>query len=103
MLIILPLFQQLSSLEQKELLAELVEALFKNGRRYNLLNSAILETFKFIKDENVKSLIAYLMENHWAKLKTIKYTNMFEQMKEKYDHNRDQQVAIAAYYQRIRL
>ena len=77
---------------QKELLAELVEALFKNGRRYNLLNSAILETFKYIKDENIKSLIHYLIDNHWAKLKLIKYSNLFEQMKEKHDQNRAHQV-----------
>ena len=79
---------------QKELLSELVEALFKNGRRYNLLNSAILETFKFIKDENIKSLIHYLIENHWSKLKLIKYSNLFEQMKEKHDQNRAQQVRL---------
>jgi len=80
-----------SHLIKKELLAELVEALFKNGRRYNLLNSAILETFKYIKDENIKSLIHYLIDNHWAKLKLIKYSNLFEQMKEKHDQNRAHQ------------
>ena len=77
---------------QRDLLAELVEALFKNGRRYNLLNSAILECFKYIKDENIKTLINYVMENYWNKLKLIKYTNLFEQMKEKYDTNTAEQV-----------
>ena len=77
---------------KRDLLAELVEALFKNGRRYNLLNSAILECFKYIKDENIKTLINYVMENYWNKLKLIKYTNLFDQMKEKYDANTAEQV-----------
>jgi len=76
---------------KRDLLAELVEALFKNGRRYNLLNSAILECFKYIKDENIKTLINYVMENYWNKLKLIKYTNLFDQMKEKYDANTAEQ------------
>ena len=38
------------------------------------------------------------MENYWNKLKLIKYTNLFEQMKEKYDANTAEQV----WYQNIR-
>lgn len=88
---------------KRDLLAELVEALFKNGRRYNLLNSAILECFKYIKDENIKTLINYVMENYWNKLKLIKYTNLFDQMKEKYDANTAEQVCkqnigLGSYY-----
>ena len=32
------------------------------------------------------------MENYWNKLKLIKYTNLFDQMKEKYDANTAEQV-----------
>ena len=32
------------------------------------------------------------MENYWNKLKLIKYTNLFDQMKEKYDSNTAEQV-----------
>ena len=70
-----------------------MKALAANGQRYNLLNSAILECFKYIKDENIKSLVNSIVENHWSTVKTIKYTNLFDQMKEKYDQNMAEQVS----------
>ena len=38
------------------------------------------------------------MENYWNKLKLIKYTNLFDQMKEKYDSNTAEQVLKKIVY-----
>jgi len=90
-----------------------VKALGQNGQRYNLLNSAILECFKYIKDENIKSLVNNVIDNYWTNnsattvansttttgnnsnnitVSNIKYSNLFNQMKEKYDLNMQEQV-----------
>jgi len=57
-----------------------------------LLNSAVLELFKHIKDENTKSLIIYIIDRYWEKLQNIKYTPIFDQIKEKYDQNQYEKV-----------
>ena len=90
-----------------------MKALGQNGQRYNLLNSAILECFKYIKDENIKSLVNNVIDNYWTNnsattvansttttgnnsnnitVSNIKYSNLFNQMKEKYDLNMQEQV-----------
>ena len=81
------------------MLGELVKALSRNGQRYNLLNSAILECFKYIKDENVKSLVNNVIDNYWTTngaVKNIKYSNLFTQIKEKYDQNMAEQVSLGS-------
>lgn len=72
---------------QRDLLQTIIEAIHKNGRRYNLLNSAVLELFKHIKDENMKALIFYIVDKYWEKLQNLKYTQIFDQIKAKYDQN----------------
>lgn len=72
---------------QRDLLQPIIDAIHKNGRRYNLLNSALLELFKHIKDENTKPLISYIVEKYWDKLQNIKYTQVFDQIKEKNDQS----------------
>ena len=39
-----------------------VGAFLGNGDRYNLLNSAVLELFEFVRKDNVKDLVAHLAE-----------------------------------------
>ena len=41
----------------------IVALLVRNGSRYNLLNSALLELFEFIRTENIKTLITHLVQN----------------------------------------
>ena len=70
------------------LFAPVVDALFKSGSRYNLLNSTILEMFEFIRMENVKSLIACIVENHYDRLQEISYTKIFSGIKLRYDQEK---------------
>ncbi|KAK5241460.1 Platinum sensitivity protein, partial [Cryomyces antarcticus] len=53
--------------------------------RDNLLNSACLELFEFVKRENVKAIIFHVVENYRDKLKDITYVNTFQSLILKYD------------------
>jgi len=71
----------------------IVDTLFKTGRRYNLLNSVILEMFEFIRVEDIKSLTSHIVETYHDKLKNIDYVKTFTGLKLRYDQqqNRDKQ------------
>ena len=53
--------------------------------RDNLLNSACLELFEFIKRENVKPLIEHLVETFRPKFEEITYVDTFRSLVERYD------------------
>lgn len=46
--------------------------------RDNLLNSACLELFEFIKRENIKPFILHVVEKYREKLETITYVDTFQ-------------------------
>lgn len=56
--------------------------------RDNLLNSACLELFEFIKRENIKPLIAHLVENYRDKLEQITYVDTFQNLILKYEQQK---------------
>ncbi|XP_046885032.1 serine/threonine-protein phosphatase 4 regulatory subunit 3-like isoform X2 [Hypomesus transpacificus] len=68
-----------------------INALLDNGTRYNLLNSAIIELFEFIKVEDVKSLIAHIVDNFYKTLETIEYVQTFKGLKGRYEQEKDRQ------------
>ncbi|CAH8469971.1 unnamed protein product [Heterobilharzia americana] len=58
-----------------------------NGYRYNLLDSAIIELFDYIRSEEITSLITHIIENYWDILKNINYVQTFTDLKRTYDHS----------------
>ncbi|RTG83373.1 protein phosphatase 4 regulatory subunit 3 [Schistosoma bovis] len=58
-----------------------------NGYRYNLLDSAIIELFDYIRSEEITSLITHIIENYWDILKNINYVQTFTDLKRAYDHS----------------
>ena len=97
-----------------------INALLDNGTRYNLLNSAIIELFEFIKvvscfllgaagflmlaclmlpslvafvslQEDVKSLIAHIVDNFYKALESIEYVQTFKGLKGRYEQEKDRQ------------
>ncbi|XP_077300171.1 serine/threonine-protein phosphatase 4 regulatory subunit 3 flfl isoform X1 [Arctopsyche grandis] len=62
-----------------------VEAFLRNNGRYNLLDSAILEMFEFIKVEDIKSLCLHVVEEFGKVLENIEYVQTFKTLKKKYD------------------
>jgi len=53
--------------------------------RDNLLNSACLELFEFIKRENIKAIIVHLVETYREKLQAITYVDTFQNLILRYD------------------
>lgn len=86
------IFSLISRRIQHDLFTPVVDALFKNGSRYNLLNSSILELFKYIHDENIKPLLEHTQEQFGERLKDIKYTDIFEKIQTKVQQEGEEQV-----------
>nr|XP_006812197.1 PREDICTED: serine/threonine-protein phosphatase 4 regulatory subunit 3A isoform X4 [Saccoglossus kowalevskii] len=72
-----------------QLFLPVVNAFQANGDRYNLLNSAILEMFEFIRMEDVKSLITHLIETHYGVFEKVDYVQTFKVLKLKYEQQQD--------------
>jgi protein phosphatase 4 regulatory subunit 3 len=72
---------------KENLFGPIVEVFLQYEGRYNLINSAVLELFAFLRKENIKILIAYFVQNFYDRVKHIKYVDVFDQLKAKYEHN----------------
>uniref|UniRef100_A0A5S6KUL5 Serine/threonine-protein phosphatase 4 regulatory subunit 3 n=1 Tax=Xenopus tropicalis TaxID=8364 RepID=A0A5S6KUL5_XENTR len=68
-----------------------INALLDNGTRYNLLNSAIIELFEFIRVEDIKSLTSHIVENFYKALESIEYVQTFKGLKTRYEQEKDRQ------------
>lgn len=53
--------------------------------RDNLLNSACLELFEFVKRENIKMIVQHLVETYREKLQVITYVDTFQSLILRYD------------------
>nr|CAH7719050.1 unnamed protein product [Callosobruchus chinensis] len=71
------------------LFAPVVEAFVRNNGRYNLLDSAIIEMFEFIKQEEIKTLCSHVVENYGKCLDEICYVQTFKALKLRYDQHQD--------------
>ncbi|XP_058906599.1 protein PPP4R3C [Kogia breviceps] len=74
-----------------KLFKPVVKALLDNGTRYNMLNSAIIELFRYIRVENIKSLVAHIVEEFYETLESIEYVQTFKELKIKYEQEKDWQ------------
>ncbi|KAE8714222.1 putative protein translocase [Hibiscus syriacus] len=70
---------------KKNLLKPVVDAFVANGNRYNVLNSAVLELFEYIRKENVKLLVKHIVDSFWDQL--VKFENLasIHSLKVKYE------------------
>ncbi|CAH9104191.1 unnamed protein product [Cuscuta europaea] len=72
------------------LLKPVVDAFVANGCRYNLLNSAVLELFEYIrKPETLKMLLKYLVDTFWDQLVKFDNFSSIQSLKIKYDQVHD--------------
>jgi protein phosphatase 4 regulatory subunit 3 len=55
--------------------------------RDNLLTSACLELFEFIKKENIKELVKHLVKNHRERLEKLRYMDTFRDLIIRYDQS----------------
>ncbi|XP_033931269.1 serine/threonine-protein phosphatase 4 regulatory subunit 3 isoform X2 [Gymnodraco acuticeps] len=67
-----------------------IKAFLNNGSRYNLMNSAIIEMFEYVRVD-VKSLTAHIVENYWKALEDVNYVQTFKGLKLRYEQQRERQ------------
>ncbi|CAM8903018.1 unnamed protein product [Rhodiola kirilowii] len=67
------------------ILKPVVEAFVANGDRYNLLNSAVLDLFEYIRKENLQLLLRYIVESFWNQLVRFESLACIHSFKIKYD------------------
>ncbi|KAK0252247.1 Platinum sensitivity protein [Friedmanniomyces endolithicus] len=70
---------------QHRLFEPILNVVYETMPRDNLLNSACLELFEFIKREGIKQLIVHLAEQYRERLMAITYVNTFQQLVNKYE------------------
>ncbi|MCJ1248095.1 Platinum sensitivity protein [Trapelia coarctata] len=63
----------------------ILNIVFETMPRDNLLNSACLELFEFIKRENLKPIITHIVENYREKLEQITYVGLFQELILRFD------------------
>ncbi|XP_048734187.1 serine/threonine-protein phosphatase 4 regulatory subunit 3A-like [Ostrea edulis] len=80
-----------------------VEAFRQNGNRYNLLNSAMIELFEFIKTEDIKALCTHIIEHHIKDLESVTYVNTFNALKLRYDQQQDRMNGMPTYNKKNQL
>ncbi|NXS00598.1 P4R3B phosphatase, partial [Oxylabes madagascariensis] len=68
-----------------------VNAVLDNRNGCNLLKSASMELFEFIRMENIQFLIAHIVENFSDALESVKCINTFQGLKTKYEQEKDRQ------------
>lgn len=70
---------------QHRLFEPILNIVYETMPRDNLLNSACLEMFEYIKREGIKQLINHLAQNYRDRLMGITYVNTFQQVVQKYE------------------
>lgn len=63
----------------------IIDIVLETMPRDNLLNSACLELFEFIKRENIKPFIVHVVEKYREKLERITYVDTFQNLIIRYD------------------
>ncbi|XWS08505.1 hypothetical protein CRYUN_Cryun40dG0008300 [Craigia yunnanensis] len=75
----------ISHFVKNNLLKPVVDAFVANGNRYNVLNSAVLELFEYIRKENLKLLVKYIVDSFWNQLVKFEYLASVHSLKVKYE------------------
>lgn len=63
----------------------IIDIVYETMPRDNLLNSACLELFDFIRRENIKPFILHVVEKYREKLEKITYVDTFQILTMRYD------------------
>lgn len=70
---------------QSHIFEPILNILFETMPRDNLLNSACLEIFEFIKHQNIRPFIHHIVENYRERIDQIKYVDTFQIYIVRYD------------------
>lgn len=73
---------------EKQVLGPILDVLLVTLPRDNLLSSACLDIFEYIRKENIKDLIKYLVENYREKVAALDYIETFREIERNHDNLR---------------
>lgn len=73
---------------EKQVLGPILDVLLLTLPRDNLLSSACLDIFEYIRKENIKDLVKHLVENYREKLTALGYIETFRDLVRGYEQNR---------------
>uniref|UniRef100_A0A1B6LV67 Uncharacterized protein n=1 Tax=Graphocephala atropunctata TaxID=36148 RepID=A0A1B6LV67_9HEMI len=71
------------------LFGPVIDAFIRNNGRYNLLDSAILEMFEYIKLEDIKTLCSHVVETYSKIFDEVDYVQTFKALKLRYHQHQD--------------
>jgi len=74
---------------KNNLMEPLIGVFKDNLQKYNLINSAILELFDYIRRENIKNLVQYLVDNNKELFKEVTYVDTLRQLIVRNEQNLD--------------
>ncbi|KAL8047559.1 hypothetical protein ABFX02_07G007500 [Erythranthe guttata] len=77
----------MSHLVRNNLFKPIIDVFVANGDRYNLLNSTVLELFEYIRKENLKVLLRYLVDTFWDQLSKFESLSSIHALKVKYEQS----------------
>ncbi|KAL6519778.1 hypothetical protein OROMI_032672 [Orobanche minor] len=86
----------MSHIVKNNILKHIIDVFVANGHRYNLLNSAVLELIEYIRKENLKVLIRYLVDNFWDQLAQFESLSPIHALKVKYEQSLESMGTITA-------
>eukprot|EP01130_Rhizamoeba_saxonica_P016955 TRINITY_DN7970_c0_g1_i1.p1 TRINITY_DN7970_c0_g1~~TRINITY_DN7970_c0_g1_i1.p1 ORF type:complete len:703 (-),score=164.01 TRINITY_DN7970_c0_g1_i1:78-2186(-) len=69
---------------EKDHFDPIIVTFLKNGDKYNLLNSSILDLFHFIGKEKMETLIKYFINKHYDRVKDHDFDNTFSEINDIY-------------------
>ncbi|KAL1874519.1 Platinum sensitivity protein [Diaporthe australafricana] len=73
---------------EKQVLGPILDVLLLTLPRDNLLSSACLDIFEYIRKENIKDLVKHLVENYREKMTALGYIETFRDLVRGYEQNR---------------
>lgn len=76
-------FQQVTD---NHIFGPILDIVIENGSRDNLLNSACLEIFEFVRREGIKPVIEHVVRNYRDTLESITFVDIFQDLVRRYDY-----------------
>lgn len=80
---------------KNNLFAPVMKVFMANGDTYNLLNSTVLELMDFIRRENIKALVAHVVEKYEHMFASVTYVDTFKLLKTRYEQRNQQDPGTA--------
>ena len=74
-----------NQITQNQIFGLILDIVYETLPRDNLLNSACLELFEFVKRETIKPILRHVVENYRHRLENITYVDLFEQLIQAYE------------------